>query len=172
MRSPRWPLCWSRCGDVARSPPIASDRHGGRVEHGDPRCCRTVAGLAGQKPPVEFRPRDSLVPFEQPLGDSMPGEGIEVAEGCFRHTVTEICTPSSEHRVEAPEEISKAMMTCPFGKCPHLFVVPFFRRRWMRNPRKSNPSSRWHTRDFSTERRSPEGLSPQRLRPRARPRAL
>ena len=109
-----------RCGDVARPPPIPSDRDGGGVEHDDPVLLRTVAWPAGQESPVEIRPRDPFVPFEQPLRDPVPGEGIEVAERCFRHAVTEIRTPSSEHRIEASEKISKTMMTCPLRQGPHL----------------------------------------------------
>ena len=95
------------CGDVARPPPIPGDRHGGGIEHDEPIDCRAVTWPAGQEPSVEFRPVQVLVPFEQPLGDPMPGIGIEIPEGRFGHAVTEIPAPAPEHRVQASEEISK-----------------------------------------------------------------
>jgi hypothetical protein len=84
-----------RCGDVMCAPPIPSNRNGGGVEHDDPVLLRTITWPAGQEMPVEIRPRDPFVPFEQPLGDPVAGKRIEVSEGRFRHTVTEIRTPSS-----------------------------------------------------------------------------
>lgn len=53
----------------------------------------------------------------------MPGEGIEVSEGRFRHAVPEIRTPSSEHRIEKYEEISKAVMTCLLRQRPPFAMM-------------------------------------------------
>lgn len=88
-REPKSP-CWSTVWEVARPPPTPSNRNGGGVEHDNPVLLRTIARPAGQEASVEIRPRDPFVPFEQPSGDPMPGEDIEVTEGRFRHTVTEI----------------------------------------------------------------------------------
>ena len=96
-----------RCGDVARPPPVSGNRHCGGVEHDEPIDCRSVTWPAGQEPSVEFRPVEVLVPFQQPSGNSMPGVGIEVAEGCLGHAVAEVPAPAPERRVEASEEISK-----------------------------------------------------------------
>jgi hypothetical protein len=96
-----------RCGDVARPPPVSGNRHCGGVEHDEPIDSRSVTWPAGQEPPVEFRPVEVLVPFQQPLSDSMPGVGIEIAEGCLGHSVAEVPAPAPERRVEASEEISK-----------------------------------------------------------------
>ena len=73
------------CGDVARAPSVASDGYRSCVDHDDPACRRSVAWPAGQEPSVEVAPRDAWVTFEQPLGHSVPGEGIEVAEGRLGH---------------------------------------------------------------------------------------
>ena len=48
-----------------------------------PSNSRSVTWPAGQEPPVEFRPVEVLVPFQQPLSDSMPGVGIEITDGCW-----------------------------------------------------------------------------------------
>jgi hypothetical protein len=57
---------------------------------------------------MELRPRDSFVPLEQPLGNPMPNEGIEVSERRLGHAVPENTT--TEHRIEAPEQISKGVI--------------------------------------------------------------
>lgn len=77
-------------------------------------------GPAGQEAPEQLRPRDSAVPLEQPLGDPMPGEGFEVPQGRFRHPLTEIRTPPSDHQVELFEQVSEAVMTRLFRQRPHL----------------------------------------------------
>jgi len=88
---------------MGRPPPIPGDRHRGGIEHDEPICFRTVAWPSGQEPPVEFRPGQMLVPFEQPLGDPMPGIGVEIPERCLGHAVAEIPAPPSEHRIEVSE---------------------------------------------------------------------
>jgi hypothetical protein len=43
----------------------------------------------------------------------MPSKGIEIPEGSFGHTVSVVTAPSSKHRVQAAEEISKGMVFFP-----------------------------------------------------------
>lgn len=105
---------------MGRPPPIPGDRHRGGIEHDEPIDGRSVAWPSGQEPPVKFRPLQMLVSFEQPLGDPMPGIGVEIPEGRLGHAVAEIPAPPSEYRVEASEQISKAVMLCFVRQRPHF----------------------------------------------------
>jgi hypothetical protein len=128
----------------------------------------------GQQPSVEVTQGDPRVSFEEPLGHSVPSVGIEVAEGRLGHPVPEVRTLGVQHWVESVEQVSEAMMLVPSRQRPHLgHDGKQGLLRWVRvdavlvcslppasldaEPEEVESLARWHTRDFSMDRRSPSG---------------
>lgn len=159
------------CRDVAPVA-VAGDRYRGGVEQGDPGVLRPPS--LDEIAPPQGPPAGLAVLVTQP--DDHPRSGVvpQVAEGPLGHPVLEVPCPASQQQVELPENLAEGLvhallgdrLDLPAHRCHRLsgregidkrLRRPRLRCRWMRNPRKSNPSSMWTTRVFSTDRRNPSG---------------